>query len=149
MWLECFPETPSLNRSDQVCQGVGEVWSVLSGPTDGILRYIKTRRVALPCLPFEYPGPLIEAGGSRYKTHKTETYNGEEQRRDTQKQGKPTYKQNEWCLIAHARRRCSRIIRTCIFSPATDRCGTWTLTKTITKCISTFELSEDTSLSWA
>ena len=41
-------------------------------------------------IPFEYIGPLIEADGSRYKTHTTETYNGEEQRRDTEKQGKST-----------------------------------------------------------
>ena len=35
-WLECFPEKPSWCQSEQ------NVLSALSGPTDWILRYIKT-----------------------------------------------------------------------------------------------------------
>ena len=41
-WLECFPEKPSWCRNEQVCQGRQKVYSSLSGPTDWILRYIKT-----------------------------------------------------------------------------------------------------------
>ena len=40
--LECFPGKPSWCRNEQVCQGGQKVYSALSGPTDWILRYIKT-----------------------------------------------------------------------------------------------------------
>ena len=39
--LECFPEKPSWCRNEQVCHGK-TVYNALSGPTDWILRYIKT-----------------------------------------------------------------------------------------------------------
>ena len=43
-WLECFPKKPSWCRNEQVCRGGGgqNVQSALSGPTDFILRYVKT-----------------------------------------------------------------------------------------------------------
>ena len=44
--LECFPEKPSWCWNEQVCQG-----SALSGPTDWILRYIKTIFTFLPNVP--------------------------------------------------------------------------------------------------
>ena len=49
-WLECFPEKPSWCRIEQVCQGRQKVWSALSGPTDWILRYIKTTFFTTPGL---------------------------------------------------------------------------------------------------
>ena len=41
-WLECFPKKQSWCRNEQVCQGGQNVYSGFSGPTDWILRYIKT-----------------------------------------------------------------------------------------------------------
>ena len=41
-WLECFPEKPSWSWNEQVYQERQKVSSALSGPTDWILRYIKT-----------------------------------------------------------------------------------------------------------
>ena len=41
-WLECFPEKPGWCRNEQLCQGRQQLWRALSGPTDWILRYIKT-----------------------------------------------------------------------------------------------------------
>ncbi len=40
--IDCFPEKLRLCRNEQVCQGGKNVYSALSGPTDWILRYIKT-----------------------------------------------------------------------------------------------------------
>ena len=40
--IDCFPEKLRLCRNEQVCQGGKNVYSALGGPTDWILRNIKT-----------------------------------------------------------------------------------------------------------